>query len=37
VLSSFVYRLERCVFGLLTVLIRSDLSKGFELLVPRQE
>ncbi|SDL98629.1 integrase core domain-containing protein [Nonomuraea jiangxiensis] len=37
VLSSLVYRLVRCLFGLLTVLIRSDLSKDVELLVLRQE
>jgi hypothetical protein len=40
VLLSLVYRLVRCLFGLLTVLtvlIRSDLSKDVELLVLRQE
>jgi hypothetical protein len=33
--SSFVYRLLRCLFGLLAVLVRSDLSKDVELLVLR--
>jgi hypothetical protein len=37
VLLSLVYRLVRCLFGLLTVLIRSDLSKDVDLLVLRQE
>ena len=35
-LLSLVYRLLRCLFGLLTVLVRSDLSK-IELLVLRHE
>ena len=30
-----VYRLVRCLFGLLAVLVRSDLSKDAELLVLR--
>ncbi|SEH02372.1 Integrase core domain-containing protein [Nonomuraea solani] len=34
---SLVYRLIRGLFGLLTVLVRSDLSKDVELLVLRQE
>jgi len=37
VLLSFVYRLLRCLFGLLAVLVRSDLSKDVELLVLRHE
>lgn len=37
VLLSLIYRLLRGLFGLLTVLIRSDLSKDVELLVLRQE
>jgi putative transposase len=37
VLLSFVYRLLRCLFGLLTALVRSDLSKDAELLVLRHE
>jgi hypothetical protein len=37
VLSSFVYRLLRRLFGLLAVLVRSDLSKDVELLVLRHE
>jgi putative transposase len=37
VLSSLVYRLLRCLFGLLAVLVRSDLSKDVELLVLRHE
>jgi putative transposase len=37
VLLSLVYRLLRCLFGLLAVLVRSDLSKDVELLVLRQE
>jgi putative transposase len=37
VLLSLVYRLVRCLFGLLAVLVRSDLSKDVELLVLRQE
>ena len=36
-LPSLVYRLLRCLFGLLAVLVRSDLSKDVELLVLRQE
>lgn len=36
VLSLF-YRLVRCLFGLLGVLVRSDLSKDVELLVLRHE
>ena len=36
-LLSLVYRLVRCLFGLLAVLIRSDLSKDAELLVLRHE
>jgi hypothetical protein len=35
VLLSLVYRLLRCLFGLLAVLVRSDLSKDVELRVPR--
>jgi hypothetical protein len=34
---SVVYRLVRCLFGLLAVLARSDLSKNAELLVLRHE
>jgi putative transposase len=37
VLLSIAYRLVRCLFGLLPVLIRSDLSKDAELLVLRHE
>jgi hypothetical protein len=37
VLLSLVYRLVRCLFGLLAVLARSDLSKDVELLVLRHE
>jgi len=37
VLLSLVYRLLRCLFGLLATLVRSDLSKDAELLVLRQE
>jgi putative transposase len=37
VLLSLVYRLVRCLFGLLGVLVRSDLSKDVELLVLRHE
>jgi putative transposase len=37
VLLSLVYRLVRCLFGLLTVLVRSDVSKDVELLVLRHE
>jgi hypothetical protein len=36
-LLSLVYRLLRCLVGLLAVLIRSDLSKDAELLVLRHE
>src|SRR3954454_9871927 len=36
-LSSLAYRLLRYLFGLLTVLVRSDLSKDVELLVLRHE
>jgi hypothetical protein len=37
VLLSLAYRLLRCLFGLLAVLARSDLSKDAELLVLRRE
>jgi transposase InsO family protein len=37
VLLSLAYRLVRCLFGLLAVLVRSDLSKDVELLVLRHE
>jgi putative transposase len=37
VLLSLVYCLVRCLFGLLAVLVRSDLSKDAELLVLRHE
>jgi putative transposase len=37
VLLSLRYRLLRCLFGLLAVLVRSDLSKDVELLVLRRE
>jgi hypothetical protein len=37
VLLSLVYRLVRCLLGLLAVLVRSDLSKDAELLVVRHE
>jgi putative transposase len=37
VLLSLVYRLVRCLFGLLAMLVRSDLSKDAELLVLRHE
>jgi putative transposase len=37
VLLSLLYRLLRCLFGLLAVLVRSDLSEDVELLVLRQE
>jgi putative transposase len=37
VLLRLVYRLLRCLFGLLAVLVRSDLSKDAELLVLRHE
>ena len=36
-LLSLAYRLLRCLFGLLAVLARSDLSKDAELLVLRHE
>ena len=36
-LLSLLYRLMRCLFGLLTVLVRSDVSKDVELLVLRHE
>ena len=36
-LLSIVYRLVRCLLGLLAVLARSDLSKDAELLVLRHE
>ena len=36
-LLSLVYQLVRCLFGLLAVLVRSDLSKDAELLVLRHE
>jgi putative transposase len=37
VVLSLFYRLVRCLFGLLAVLVRSDLSKDMELLVLRHE
>jgi putative transposase len=37
VLLSLAYRLLRFLFGLLAVLVRSDLSKDIELLVLRHE
>jgi hypothetical protein len=37
VLLSLLYRLVRCLVGLLAVLVRSDLSKDIELLVVRHE
>jgi hypothetical protein len=37
VLLSLAYRLLRCLFGLLAVLVRSDLFKDAELLVLRHE
>jgi putative transposase len=37
VLLSLLYRLVRCLFGLVAVLVRSGLSKDIELLVLRQE
>ena len=37
VLLSLVYPVLRCLLGLLTVLVRSDLSKDVELLVLRHE
>ena len=36
-LLSLAYRLVRCLFGPLAVLVRSDLSKDAELLVLRHE
>ncbi|MFB9831452.1 hypothetical protein [Actinoallomurus acaciae] len=36
-LLSLLYRLLRCLFGLLAVLVRSDLSRDVELLVLRHE
>ncbi|HJZ10358.1 MAG TPA: hypothetical protein VJ283_19890, partial [Trebonia sp.] len=36
-LLSLIYRLVRCLLGLLVVLARSDLSKDAELLVLRHE
>ena len=36
-LLSIVCRLVRCLFGLMAVLVRSDLSKDAELLVVRHE
>ena len=36
-LLSLLYRLVRCLLGLLAVPVRSDLSKDAELLVLRQE
>jgi putative transposase len=37
VVLSLLYRLVRCLFGLLAVLVRSDLSKDVQLLVLRHE
>lgn len=37
VVLSLLHRLVRCLFGLLAVLVRSDLSKDVELLVLRHE
>jgi hypothetical protein len=37
VLLSLLYRLVRCLFGLLAALVRSELSKDVELLVLRHE
>jgi hypothetical protein len=37
VVLSLLYRLVRCLFGLLAVLVRCDLSKDVELLVLRHE
>jgi putative transposase len=37
VVLSLLYRMVRCLFGLLAVLVRSDLSKDVELLVLRHE
>jgi hypothetical protein len=34
---SLIYRLLRCLLGLMAVLVRSDLSKDAELLVVRHE
>ena len=36
-LLSLLYRLVRCLLGLLAILVRSDLSKDVELLVLRHE
>ena len=36
-LLSLVYRLVKCLLGLLAMLVRSDLSKDAELLVLRHE
>jgi putative transposase len=36
-LLTLAYRLMRCLFGLLTVLVGSDLSKDAELLLLRHE
>lgn len=36
-LLPLVYRMLRCLFGLLVMLVRSDLSKDAELLVLRHE
>jgi hypothetical protein len=36
-LLSLLYRLIRALFGMLTVIVRSGLSKNVELLVLRQE
>ena len=36
-LLTLVYRLVRCLLGLLAMLVRSDLSKDAELLVLRHE
>ena len=36
-LLPLLYRLVRCLFGLLAVLVRSDLSKDIELLMLRHE
>jgi putative transposase len=37
VVLSLAYRVVRCLFGLVAVLVRSDLSKDAELLVLRHE
>jgi putative transposase len=37
VVLSLLYRLVRCLFGMVAVLVRSDLSKDVELLVLRHE